>query len=630
MSKTKRIDILCIVVTAVTLLLTVLFMCGEKLGLTVVHHNESSAASDRFTANDLNGAWDTQGATRIVLSGDTAQISGNGAYFHQGTLYIVYAGRYVLSGELSGSVKVDADGDDKIWLLFDGVDITSDSDAPLHIEQADKVFLTLGEGTENTLTFTLDDESATVDGAIYSRDDLTINGSGRLTVRSEYLHGIVCNDTLVLAGGTVNITAKVDGVHAHDAIKIRDTAITVQAGDDGLHAGNDDGDAVFYLESGTVTVTESYEGIEANDITIAGGTVTIAATDDGINANGDGTNSLITISGGDITIINRDGRDADGLDSNGSIRITGGNLFISLNGIGSNSAVDYGSENGGTFTISGGTVIACGGSQMAEGPESASAQGFVMQTVSGSAGSAVMLTDAEGTVLLEKEIPCAFTSAILSTPEISVGDTVTLKIDDTETAITVDNSAAGGMGGFPGGSASFGNRSADRPGAPGEAMPDTSDGNVPNMPEGSRPTLPEDRGSDDGSGSNLPSFGNGSESDASGRQNGSGMKPPALPDDGVDGGTDMDTGASNGQNGSRAEPPALPDGEADAERSGDENEQSRPGEMKNFSQREQTQNDASSDSEPTLSREEMLRIGVWVVLSALVLLGGLLAAAKHR
>ncbi len=642
MSKTKRIDILCVAVTVLMLLVTVLFMCGERLGITVVHRKEDEATSDRFTANDLDGAWDTKGATQILLTGDGAKISGNGAYFSQDTLYIVYAGRYVLSGELSGSVRVDADGDDKIWLLFDGVDITSDSAAPLHIEQADKVFLTLGEGSENTLTFTLDDETATVDGAIYSRDDLTVNGTGKLTVRSEHQHGIVCNDTLVFTGGTVDITAGVDGVHAHDAIKIREAAITVGAGDDGLHAGNDDGDAVFYLESGTVTITESCEGIEANDITIAGGTVTIAATDDGINANGDGTNSLITLSGGDITIINRDGRDADGLDSNGSIRITGGNLFISLNGTGPNSAVDYGSENGGTFTISGGTVIACGGSQMAEGPESTSAQGFVMRTVSGSAGSTVTLTDADGTPVLEKEIPCAFTSVILSTPEISVGDAVTLKIDDTETAITVDNSTTGGgmgggMGGFSGGSAPFGNGgdSADRPEMPDGAAPGTADGDDSAASDDNRPTMPEKPdGSDSsrpeppgGSGGDRtpPSFDNDGDGSSDG-QSGNGRKPPNLPSGESDAGQDGDA--------SGAEPPTMPDGESDAgantEPDGNGKRQNRPGGMNGFSQQGQTQEDTASGSDTGMSRSEMLRVGVWVAVSALLLLAGLLVAVRKR
>ncbi|MBP9988399.1 MAG: carbohydrate-binding domain-containing protein, partial [Ruminococcus sp.] len=366
MSTSKYVDKICIAAISLTLVITILFMFGEKLGIAVIHREEDENTNGMFTSNDLNAEWDTESACKIILNGDTAEITGNGAYFSNNTLHISYAGKYVISGTLDGSVHIDADGDDKIRLMFDGVNITSKTEPPLYINQADKVFLTLRDDSQNTLTFENEDEEAEADGCIFSRDDLTVNGKGNLTVTSSCLHGIVCNDTLIFSGGNINITAKNDAVHVHDGIKICNTALTVSAGDDGLHAGNDYETAVFYLESGNINITECYEGIEANDITIAGGTVNITPEDDGINASGSGKTSQITVSGGDITIINKNGRDADGFDSNGNISITGGNVFISVVGTGTNNAVDYGSESGGKFTISDGTIIACGASQMAE------------------------------------------------------------------------------------------------------------------------------------------------------------------------------------------------------------------------------------------------------------------------
>ncbi len=448
MSTSKHIDKICIAIVCLTLVLTILFTFGEKLGITVIHSEEDENTSEMFTANDLNAEWDTAGACNIVLSGDSATINGNGAYFNNNTLYITYAGKYVISGTLDGSIYVDADGDDKIWLLFDNVDITSKTEPPLYIKQADKIFLTLKENSQNTLVFENDDEETKIDGCIFSRDDLTVNGKGNLTVTSDNLHGIVCNDNLVFTGGNINVTAKVDGVHAHDAIKICNTTITVSAGDDGLHAGNDDETALFYLESGNINITECYEGIEANDITIAGGSVNITPSDDGINANGNGKASLITVLGGDITVINKNGRDADGFDSNGSINISGGNVFISVAGTGTNNAIDYGSENGGKCTISGGTVIACGSSQMTECPDSDSTQGFIMGMVSGSENETISVLGANGKEIISKEIPCSFTSVIISSPDIAVGDIVTLKVGNNEMEITVNNTKSGGMGDF--------------------------------------------------------------------------------------------------------------------------------------------------------------------------------------
>ena len=532
MSTSKYVDKLCIVAIALILIITALFMFGEKLGMTVIHREEDEIASEMFTANDLNGDWDTAGTTKIDLNGDSAKITGNGAYFSDDTLYIAYAGKYVISGTLDGSVHVNADGDDKIWLLFDGVNITSKTDAPLYVEQADKVFLTLKESSQNTLIFDSDEEDTDIDGCIYSRDNLTVNGNGNLTVISNSLHGIVCNDSLAFAGGNINITAKNDAVHAHDSIKICNTDFTVSAGDDGLHAGNDDESAIFYLESGNINITECYEGIEANDITIAGGTVNITPNDDGINASGSGKTALVTISSGDITIINKNGRDADGLDSNGSINITGGNLFVSVAGTGTNNAIDYGSENGGKFTISGGTVIACGSSQMAESPDSESTQGFVMQNLPGNANDTINVFNA-GAEVISKEIPASFTSVLISSPDIAIGDSVTLKIGEIETEVTVSNTAENGMGGFDN-NGGF-DRDIDKNQNDQKSPEETDGNNPPELPgdadgNGAFPQRPDDNGTppekpDESQRGNMPEMQGGT--------------PPEIPDGDSQGGPQM-------------------------------------------------------------------------------------------
>lgn len=468
MSTSKYIDTICIVVLLFALLLTGLFMNGEALGITLI--DDGDAGDGQFTTNDLNADWDSTNATRITLTGDSGSVEGNGAYVYDGDVHILNAGEYILSGELDGgSVIVDADGNDKIWILLDGVSLHCDDNAAILIEQAEKVFLTLANGTENSISsgaeYTAEAVSSGIDGAIYSRDDLTINGSGALSVTAEYKHAIVCNDNLVITGGDMEITAAQDGIHANDSARFADVNITINAGDDGITVSNDDESGYVYIESGNISIPACYEGIEAIDITIAGGVIDITPTDDGINAKGRGSNSVIRITDGDITIINETGRDADGLDSNGDIYISGGNLFISVIGNGGNCAIDYGSENGGTCKISGGTVIAAGGSAMAEGFDPSSEQCFIMYNTSNvSAGTTVSLKNSAGTVLMSEMIPCSFSSVVLSTPELQMGETCTISIDDTEEEITVDNSSNsngfgmrdmldGGMqqGGFPGG-----------------------------------------------------------------------------------------------------------------------------------------------------------------------------------
>ena len=80
MSTHKNIDRICVAVLIVTVLITLLFMNGERLGIQVIVDEDAQedASADYFTANDLNGAWDTAGATVITLQADRAAISGGG------------------------------------------------------------------------------------------------------------------------------------------------------------------------------------------------------------------------------------------------------------------------------------------------------------------------------------------------------------------------------------------------------------------------------------------------------------------------------------------------------------------------------------------------------------------------
>lgn len=517
MSTSKHIDVIFLMISLLTILLTGLFINGKALGLAPVA--DVDASDSQFTANDLAADWDTAGATQITLADEGGSVKGNGAYIYDGNVHIVYAGKYVISGELTnGSLIVDADSKDKIWILLDGVSLHCEDSAAILIEQAGKVFLTLASGTENTISsgesYSEEAISSKIDGAIYSRDDLTINGSGSLSVAAAYQHGIVGNDDLVFAGGNIEITAAQDGVHANDSVRLTDVNLTINAGDDGITASNDDETAYIYVESGHISIPSCYEGIEAIDITIAGGVIDIRPTDDGINANGRGNNSVIRITGGDITIINESGRDADGLDSNGSIHVSGGNIFISVNT--SSCALDCGSENGGVCEISGGTVVAAGGSMMAEGFDPSSEQNFIMYTTStAAAGTTVTLKNEAGDTLISETIPCNFSSVVISTPELQFGETCTISIGDSSEEITVDNSSSSGgfgMGGMRGGGmfgggmrggmlGGQGNRtkrsSGDQPdGMSTEVMnlqsqnaPDASDSNsqppdVPELPDG--------------------------------------------------------------------------------------------------------------------------------------------------
>ncbi len=300
MSTHKNIDKICVVVIILAMLLTAAFMNGERLGIEAMvdEDAESFVSSEYFTENDLDGAWDSSNPTAtITLNGDSATISGNGVYYNDGEVVITGAGKYVFSGTLTdGSIVVDAYASSKVWILLNGVDIYCSDNAALRVDQAEKVFLTLAEGTENSLEsgseYSAEALNDNVNGALWSADDLTINGSGSLTVTAGYKHGIKCKDQLTITGGTIVVDAPQDGIHSNDEFLFTAADLTITSGDDAIHS-----DKNIYVESGTILVNECYEGFEAPIIDIAGGDITLYPSDDGFNANG-GSSTMMGMGGG--------------------------------------------------------------------------------------------------------------------------------------------------------------------------------------------------------------------------------------------------------------------------------------------------------------------------------------------
>ena len=156
--------------------------------------------------------------------------------------------------------------------MLNGVDINCSDDAAFRIEQADKVFLTLAEGTENSLTSGAEySENALADntgGAIYAHDDLTINGSGSLRVTAGYKHGIDANDELVITGGSISIEAPGDGLHVNEGLRIENAALTVKAGDEGAHVQG--AEALLYIASGSISIDSTGAGLKSVCICIDG------------------------------------------------------------------------------------------------------------------------------------------------------------------------------------------------------------------------------------------------------------------------------------------------------------------------------------------------------------------------
>lgn len=251
-----------------------------------------------FSDRDLDGTWDDSAATHITLSDAGISVDGSGAAASGSILTINAAGTYVLTGSLTnGQIVVSAPSENKVQIVLNGVEIQCSDSAAIYVEQADKVFVTAADGTKNSLTsgdtVSSAAESEGIDGVIYSKDDLTINGDGALVISGNYKHGIVSKDDLVLAGVSLTVTAVSDGLRGKDCVKIASGTYVIQAGSDGIQSNNDEDTTkgYIYIAGGDFTITAANDGVQAEtllcvtdgkfQITTGGGSANASTKSDG-------------------------------------------------------------------------------------------------------------------------------------------------------------------------------------------------------------------------------------------------------------------------------------------------------------------------------------------------------------
>ena len=279
--------------------------------------------SSYFTEKDNDTSYDESTASKIELSGLSANVSGDGVTVSESTVTIAKSGTYVISGQSDGvQIKVEADESADVHLVLKGATMTN-ANAAISATSAGHVYLTLAEGTTNSLSDSSSNSDEKADAAFFSKVDLTINGKGTLNVDGKKNNGIKANDTLHITGGTYNITAVGDAFNVNDELNITGTTMTIDAKEDGIHASGD-----LVIDSGTYTVKNSTEGLEGKSITINGGDISIYSTDDGVNAankNAQQSEIFFTMNGGNLTVEVGQG-DTDPIDSNGNITVTGGTI----------------------------------------------------------------------------------------------------------------------------------------------------------------------------------------------------------------------------------------------------------------------------------------------------------------
>ena len=286
--------------------------------------------------------------------------------------------------------------------------------------------------------------------------DLSITAGGgssaSLMTSDESYKGMKAGSDIYITGGSFNIDSLDDCIHSNGTITIADGFYVLSSGDDGVHA---DTDLAVSGSETIISILKSYEGMEATNLMISDGRMEITASDDGLNAAGgndasgmgnrpgmggfSSSTGKIVISGGTVMLY----ASGDGLDANGTIAITGGDVTVIGPISGDTAILDFDT----TGTISSGTFIGVGSSNMAQNFSSSSSQGaMLVKTGTQSEGTTIRLADSSGNVLLSYTAQQSFSCVILSHPSIVQGNTYTLTVGSSSMTITMDSTVYSSSG----------------------------------------------------------------------------------------------------------------------------------------------------------------------------------------
>lgn len=516
--------------------------------------NSTGAAIQISTADDVTIEL-AEGTTNVLQSGEEVDIAAateskeasGGALQSKADLKIKGKGSLTVLGYLNNGIHCTKDlkikngnisvtalghgikGKNSVTVSGGTVTVTSGKDGITsdETENEEKGFVTIEDGeiiitsvgdgvsAETTLTVTGDVISIISGGGSANAQQKTDNmrdwwdfDNSASDDNSASCKGLKAGKALVISGGSITIDAQDDALHTDGDMTISGGECILSTGDDGAHAA-----LSLTVLDGKITVLTSYEGLEANQITLADGELDITASDDGINANGGsdgfsggfgggfgGRRSDMNSQSGDMTppdnsnmqtppdgnapsgnpptmpgqdaadstttddttdkqpvllitggkiTVNADG---DGLNSNGDLRVEGGDITINGPSNGGNGALDIGTENGGAGVIAGGTLIALGTSSMTENFGSTSTQcAFLVTMNSFGAGETITITDSQGNVLYTGVTVKSANSVVFSSPDLVVGETYTVTIGSTSATVTQSSTVVGNSNGFGGG-----------------------------------------------------------------------------------------------------------------------------------------------------------------------------------
>lgn len=312
--------------------------------------DEIKKAADELLSEALNREEtkepDLVNATRITLSDQNIDVSGEGVKVADGEISIVKGGTYLITGTLSdGNVVVNA-LDEEVVLVLDQAEITSSDTSALYVYESEETTVYLAEGSTNTLTdavsYSYDGEYESEDddepnACVYSKSDLVIAGKGTLTVKANYKNGITGKDDLVIENATVTVDAVNHGVTGKDSCIVKNADLTITSTKDALRSSNDsDEDKGNLVVTGSgLKIDSDEDGIQAENILVMHESTCDIKTHNNISDSQDDT-SLKGIKGIQGIVVYsgayRFDCEDDALHSNGVVIIEDGSYEIATGG----------------------------------------------------------------------------------------------------------------------------------------------------------------------------------------------------------------------------------------------------------------------------------------------------------
>jgi len=270
---------------------------------------------------------------------DTLTCDSEGIEITDNQIKITHGGDFTVIGTLSdGNIIISTQ--EKVKLRLNGAKITSSENPCIFVEDADKAYITLTDGTENHLIAKNSD-----DGAIYSKENLEIKGNGSLYIESLAGHGIKASDNLNIENGVISINAASDGIHINDTFKMTGGTVNITSVNDGIDCEsivNISGGKINIETNGTPienpqTTTETTEEAPRRPMWKADkADVEFEKSTKGINAEW-----MMVISGGEINVNSA----SHAIHCQDEIEITGGKFSLS-------SKYDKGISAHGNLTVS--------------------------------------------------------------------------------------------------------------------------------------------------------------------------------------------------------------------------------------------------------------------------------------